>query len=38
MRNWFNRLDKKQKIEFYRTIGWNVATMGAGLGVLTLLI
>ena len=32
MRNWFNRLDKKQKIEFYRTIGWSVATMGAGLG------
>ena len=32
MRKWFNRLDKKQKIEFYRTIGWSVATMGAGLG------
>ena len=32
MRKWFNRLDKKQKIEFYRTIGWSVATMGGGLG------
>ena len=32
MRKWFNRLDKKQKIELYRTIGWSVATMGGGLG------
>tara|TARA_B100000524_G_scaffold71443_1_gene32846 strand:+ start:328 stop:546 length:219 start_codon:yes stop_codon:yes gene_type:complete len=32
MRKWFNKLDKKQKIEFYRTIGWSVTTMGAGLG------
>ena len=32
MRRWFDGLDKKQKIELYRTIGWSVATMGTGLG------
>ena len=32
MRKWFNRLDKKQKIELYRTISWSAGSMGAGLG------
>ena len=32
MRKWFNKLDKKQKIEFYRTIGWGATALGTGLG------
>tara|TARA_A100001011_G_C13941461_1_gene687323 strand:+ start:503 stop:721 length:219 start_codon:yes stop_codon:yes gene_type:complete len=32
MRKWFNGLDKKQKIELYRTIGWSLGVMGSGLG------
>ena len=32
MRKWFNRLDKKQKIELYRTISWSAGSLGAGLG------
>ena len=32
MRKWFDRLDKKQKIELYRTISWSAGSLGAGLG------
>ena len=32
MRKWFNGLDKKQKIELYRTIGWSAGSMGTGIG------
>ena len=32
MRRWFNRLNKKQKIELYRTIGWSVGVIGSGFG------
>ena len=32
LRKWFNKLDKKQKIEFYRTIGWSVTALGTSLG------
>ncbi len=32
MRRWFDRLDKKQKIELYRAIGWSVGSLGTGLG------
>ena len=32
MRKWFNRLDKKQRIELYRTISWSAGSLGAVLG------
>ena len=32
MRKWFDRLDKKQRIELYRTISWSAGSLGAGLG------
>ncbi len=32
MRKWFDKLEKKQKIELYRTISWSAGSLGAGLG------
>tara|TARA_B100001027_G_C16091006_1_gene251723 strand:+ start:18 stop:245 length:228 start_codon:yes stop_codon:yes gene_type:complete len=32
MRKWFNNLDKKQRIELYRTIGWSGGSLGTAFG------
>ena len=32
MFNKFKKLDKKQKLEFYRVIGWSIGGLGSGWG------